>query len=68
VAQNKGDPFLGAEVGQPLPGEDALHGHDPVVTVGSNDAQEVCWRRTQVFVDYDGARLIKDADVQGTGM
>jgi len=33
VAQYKGDMFLGTEIGDPVPGEDALNGHDDVFSI-----------------------------------
>jgi hypothetical protein len=37
VAHDTDDPFFGAEVGQPIPSEEALHGYDEVLAVGSNE-------------------------------
>jgi hypothetical protein len=40
VAEDEGDGFLGAEVGEPVPAEDALDADDEVVAVGLDGARE----------------------------
>jgi len=44
VPQDEGDALAGAQIGQPVPGEDALHGHDDVLAVGG-DSDEECLGR-----------------------
>ena len=40
VAQDEGDAFLGAEVGEPVPGEHALDGDDESVAIGRNGLEK----------------------------
>ena len=41
VAEDEGDPLLGAQIGEPVPREDALHGHHQVLAVRSDGGEEV---------------------------
>src|SRR5439155_2608751 len=41
VPEDEGDALRGADVGQPVPGEDALDGHHDVVAVWSEHTEEV---------------------------
>jgi len=63
VAQHESDPLPGAEVRQPVPGEDAFDGDDEAVTVGGHGLEEGLGRRGQVLVDQDLALGVEDADV-----
>ncbi len=63
MAQDKGDPFLGAEIRQPLPGKATLHRDDHIVAVGRNDAQAGRGRGGQVLGDEGRARLVQKADL-----
>ena len=41
VAQDEGNTFSGAEVGEPVPGEDAFDAEDEILPVGGNGFQQV---------------------------
>src|SRR2546427_2290836 len=41
VAEDEGDPLLRAEIGQPVPREDAFHGHHEVLSVCRDGGEEV---------------------------
>jgi hypothetical protein len=51
--EDEGDLFRGAEVSEPVPGENALHSHDNVVSVRSEREE-------------DFAGLVEDDDVHGS--
>jgi hypothetical protein len=51
LASDNGAPCLRPAVGPPLPGEPALHGHDPIVALGREDAQKCRGRRRQILMD-----------------
>ncbi len=40
VAEHESDPFPAAQIGDPIPGEDALRHHDEIVLVGSYGSQK----------------------------
>jgi hypothetical protein len=40
VAQDELDSFLRAQIGQPVPAEDAFDGHDQIVAIGLDGFQE----------------------------
>jgi hypothetical protein len=40
VSQDEGNALLSAEVGEPIPSEDAFHGHDPSVPIGRHGLEE----------------------------
>ena len=66
VAEDEGDALLGAEVRQPVPGEDALHGDHEVVAVGGDRPQEALRIAGEVAVEEHLALLVEDADVHGS--
>ena len=68
VAEDEGDAFGGAEVGEPVPGEDALDGDDEVVAIGRDYLEERFGVRRQVLVDEHLAVAVEDADVHGLGV
>lgn len=68
VSEDEGDPFLGAEVGKPVPGEDALDGHHDILTVRSDDAQEMLWGGEAIAIDAHLALRVEDADVHPPGV
>ena len=63
VAQDKGDSQPGAEVGDPVPDEHALHRDCQVLAVGFNDPHECLRRRLQVLVNQHLAGRIGQAHV-----
>ena len=68
VPQDKGDPLLGTEIRQPLPGAQAFHSHDEVFPLGSNDPQERFRGGWQILVPQLRAALIQNTDVHRLGM
>jgi hypothetical protein len=68
MPQAKGDPFFGAEVGEPVPREPALDRHDQIVPLGRNNPQKRRGGRRQIFMDEFRAMLIEDTDVHRFGL
>jgi hypothetical protein len=66
MPSDKGAAFLLPEVGQPLPGEEALTAHDYVVAIRGKDSPKRCGRRRPILMDQNRAALSEDTDVQGT--
>ncbi len=69
VAEDEGDAFGGAEVGKPVPGEDALDGHDEALAIRSDRLQKRFGVRRQVLVDEHlavaGLRFARASQLRG---
>ena len=69
VAQDEGNALTRAEVGEPVPAEDALDANDEVVAIGLDGAEEEFGLRAQVAMQEDLAGLVvEDAEVHGTSV
>ena len=68
VAQDEGDSLPGAQVGEPVPGEDALDGDDEVLPVGGDRLEEGLRAGLHVAVQEDLTGLVEDAEVHGSGV
>jgi hypothetical protein len=68
VAQDEGNPLLGAEVGQPVPGEDTFDADDEILPVRRNRLEKRLGCRFHIAVQHDLAVLIQDAEVHGAGV
>jgi hypothetical protein len=68
VAQDEGDAFVGAQVSDPVPGEDALNCDGDVVTVGCDGSEE--WFRLggDVSVEQDLSVPVENAEVHGSSV
>jgi hypothetical protein len=64
VTEHEVDPLGGAEVRQPVPGEDALDRRHQSLAVGLDHRKEV----PQVSVDEDLAVVVENADVHALGV
>lgn len=56
MAQHEGDVFVGAEVGQPVPAEDALCADDEILTIGRDRPKERLGLAAHVAMKHDRAR------------
>jgi len=65
VAERKGQAFLGAEIGEPVPAKEAFA---KVVAVGRDDFERFVAVALEVAVDQDLSRLVEDADVHRSGV
>jgi hypothetical protein len=68
VAEDESDLLPGAEIGKPVPAEQALDGDDAVVAEGSDSLEEGVGFGGEVFVVDDLAVAIEDAQVHGAGV
>ena len=59
MAEDEGDVLPGAQVGEPVPGEDALDGDDEVVAVGRDGCEEPLGVARDVPVQEDLAVLVR---------
>jgi hypothetical protein len=63
VTQDKGDPFSGTEVGEPVPGEHTLDADHEIVAVRGENKLKRFGGGGQIFMDEFRAILIQDTDV-----
>jgi hypothetical protein len=68
VPEDELDALLGAEVGDPVPAEEALDGHDQAFAVGLEDAQEFLSVAGELLVDDGLAVLVEDADIEAASV
>ena len=68
VAQDELDSFLGAQIGQPVPAEDAFDGHDQVLAVGLDGFQESLGTGAEVTVQQNLSLWIQDTEIHPAGM
>jgi hypothetical protein len=68
VAQDEGNPLVGAEVGEPIPREDAFDTDDKIFPIGGNRLEKRLWACLYIPMDQYLSILVQDADVHGTGM
>jgi hypothetical protein len=69
MAEDEGDVLAGAEIGKPVPAEDALSGDDQVVAVGRDGLEEELRIAAQVAVQkHVAALVVEDAQVHGTSV
>ena len=68
MAQDKGNPFLRAEVGEPGPGEQAFDRDDDVSPIGCNVPEKRLRAGFHVAMQQDLAILVEDADIHGPGV
>jgi hypothetical protein len=68
MAEDEREPFVGPEVGKPVPGEQACDRHDKLVTIRRTSRAEGLRASFHVPVQQDFARLVQDTDVHAAGM
>jgi len=68
VSQDEGNVFLSAEIGEPLPGEEAFHGDHQSVPIGGNSLEEGFGSGFHLAVQQDFTVVAQDADVHASGM
>ncbi len=61
MAEHEKDPLLRAQVGEPVPNEQALAGNDQAVAEGRNLGEELLGRGLERALEHDLARGIEDA-------
>ena len=68
MAEDKGNPVLGAKVGDPVPGEEALDADDNVCAEGSEGIEKELFVGRDLCLADDVAGLIENADGEEPGM
>jgi hypothetical protein len=68
VAQDGGNPLLGAESGQPVPGEDTFDADDEILPVRRTRLEKWLGCRLYIAVQLDLPCLIQDAEGHGAGV
>jgi hypothetical protein len=68
MSEYKGDVLLGTEIGDPVPGEDAFHGHHDVFSITFDGFKENLSVGSDVALEDDASFLVEDAEVHGLGM
>ena len=68
VAEDEGEAFARAQVGDPVPGEDALDGDHHVVVVRGDHVEQVLQGGRAMAMDADLALRVEDADVHPSRM
>jgi len=68
VTEDKRDVLVGAEIGDPVPGEDAFDRDDEVIPVGSDGREEALGVCAHVAVQDDLPVAGEDAEVHRAGV
>jgi hypothetical protein len=68
VAQDEGNTFPGAAVGEPVPGEDAFDADDEILPVGGNGLQKCFGCRLHIPGLKDLTILVQDAEIHAAGV
>jgi hypothetical protein len=68
VTQDDSTPLLGAEIGEPIPGEETLDGHDKPLAVWSNGREKRFRGGFHMAGQKNVAIMAQDADRHGAGM
>jgi hypothetical protein len=68
VSQDTGNIFVSAEIGEPIPGEETVNGHDKAVAVGRNGLETRFRSGLHMAVSEHLAILTQDTAVQASGL
>ena len=68
VAEDERDALGSAEVGEPIPVEDAFGGNDEIIPIGLDGFEEPGPVAGKVLVKQDVALGVENAQIEGTGM
>jgi hypothetical protein len=68
MAEHRSDPFLGAEVGQPLPGEHTLNGHGEIAPLGRPVIEQRLRAGFEMAADQECTIAVHDADAHRSRM
>jgi len=63
MPEDKRDPFLGTQVSQPVPGEEAFDTDDQLLPIGHNGFEKGIWAGRHIVVHQDLPIPIYDAEV-----
>jgi hypothetical protein len=59
VSQDEGKALWSAEIGEAIPGEEAFHGHDQPLPIGSNGLEEGVWSGFHISVQQEFTSWLK---------
>lgn len=65
MTEDKGDALGGAQIGQPVPGEDALDGHDHILPIRGDDREEGLFAGWAIVMGLDLSLLVENAHIHG---
>jgi hypothetical protein len=68
VTKDEWNTLLSAQIGEPIPGEDALHSHCDIFSVRGDGLEKEVRVSGHVSVQNDLAVLVQDAQVHGPGV
>src|SRR5215475_7394832 len=68
MPQDQRAPYVGAEVGEPVPGAPTCDGDDETLSLRGHGVQKGLRLRLHVAVQHDVAALVADADVHRTSV
>ena len=68
MARDEGNPLLGAEVGQPVPGEETFERDNEALTIGCNGLEERFRGGFHGAVPQDVPVMVHETDVHGAGL
>jgi hypothetical protein len=68
MTEDERELFVGAEVGEPVPGEHAFDRHDAIGPVRSHGSEKGFRVRLHIAMYQDLAAWVEDADVHHAGM
>jgi len=68
MAEDEVYSLVGAEIGQPILGENALAADHQAGTIGLDQSQKRFWARGDVFMNDDFSGGVQNADIHGLGM
>jgi hypothetical protein len=68
MPKHTGHAFASAEVGQPIPGQEAFDADDQLGPVGRNGLEKWLWARRHVSVHQHLPIPVEETEVHGAGM
>jgi len=68
VTEDDGNALRGAEVSEPVPGEEACNGHNQTVPLGRNSFEQWCRSGLHIAVEHDGSVVAHKTDVHTAGV
>ena len=68
MAEDKSDPMLGAEIREPVPGKNALHRDDSILTLRRNGLEKRLRARLHVAMEPNLPVLVEDTGIHRPGV
>src|SRR5438093_11691617 len=68
MPEDKGNLFLGAEIGEPVPGKDTFNSDDQILTIGCNSLEKDFRTGFHIAMQQDLAVLVEDTHVHAASM